>query len=459
MKKALSIILILALTASFAVISANAASAAGACIVTGSDAALFGAAWDNADTDNAMEPLYENGTVYKKTYTVNRSFSDIQLRVFDPETNEWYGDETGNNLSFEITEPGAFTVYYSKVSHTVKVSGDNVNDWSCTDWWWDPFFVYGNGDEGWLNGAADNAVSLANEMEEPEDMLYCISLNASAGEGRELRFSYCGGTDFFFGGSFDGLNKWSDAVFYGDAITLDTEDAIYDVFFDMRGFDFASKEGARFAIVKRTDGEAFHYPENGRAGQKHLPEFKKQLQQTYGACAVSDYEELYDENSCGFTAWTLVRAQTDLPCEDDPCFGVFGNRVLTGSAVHSPFAFDYGVYDAWSNTFVPLEQAYHNADYTGLAAVLDALGVGIPLGDTDGDGKLTVNDATELQRVLADFCPMPADSTFSGVDLTAEPADYSITEIDLLDVNCDGTVNIGDATAIQRLLAEFEKVV
>ncbi|MBQ1813398.1 MAG: dockerin type I repeat-containing protein, partial [Ruminococcus sp.] len=53
-----------------------------------------------------------------------------------------------------------------------------------------------------------------------------------------------------------------------------------------------------------------------------------------------------------------------------------------------------------------------------------------------GDGTVTVNDVTVMQRFLAETeqeLPLPA-----------------------ADVNGDGTVTVEDATLIQRLLAEFE---
>ena len=58
----------------------------------------------------------------------------------------------------------------------------------------------------------------------------------------------------------------------------------------------------------------------------------------------------------------------------------------------------------------------------------------VVLGDTDGDGKVTILDATAIQRRLADM------STQSFIEAAA-------------DVDGDGKVTILDATAIQRVLA------
>ena len=59
------------------------------------------------------------------------------------------------------------------------------------------------------------------------------------------------------------------------------------------------------------------------------------------------------------------------------------------------------------------------------------------IGDLDGDGKLTIEDATELQRFLADFAVLDLDDekTFLQADM-----------------NGDGKVNVRDVTAVMRSL-------
>lgn len=61
-------------------------------------------------------------------------------------------------------------------------------------------------------------------------------------------------------------------------------------------------------------------------------------------------------------------------------------------------------------------------------------------GDLDNDGEVSVNDVTELQRILAEF---------DGLDLT-DPAVFAAA-----DLNKDGKVNIRDVTYGQRYLAGF----
>ena len=59
-------------------------------------------------------------------------------------------------------------------------------------------------------------------------------------------------------------------------------------------------------------------------------------------------------------------------------------------------------------------------------------------GDTNLDGSIEIDDATRIQRHIAEYI------SFSSVEMIAA------------DVNLDGTVNIDDATAIQRYLAGYD---
>lgn len=81
-----------------------------------------------------------------------------------------------------------------------------------------------------------------------------------------------------------------------------------------------------------------------------------------------------------------------------------------------------------------------------LICLLTAVGMVIPIsaagsyirGDADGDGEVTITDATAIQRTLA---KIPTASFFEKA----------------ADVDGDG-LNITDATQIQRYLAEFDNI-
>ena len=51
-----------------------------------------------------------DGGVYSKAYTVDGAMSDVQLKVVKNGT-VWIGDSTGNNVTFNLSGAGTFTVY------------------------------------------------------------------------------------------------------------------------------------------------------------------------------------------------------------------------------------------------------------------------------------------------------------------------------------------------------------
>ena len=63
------------------------------------------------------------------------------------------------------------------------------------------------------------------------------------------------------------------------------------------------------------------------------------------------------------------------------------------------------------------------------------------IGDTDGDGNITISDVTEIQRHLAELIHFTDD------------------QLILADTNGDGKVDIGDATHLQKYLAEFDGII
>ena len=65
---------------------------------------------------------------------------------------------------------------------------------------------------------------------------------------------------------------------------------------------------------------------------------------------------------------------------------------------------------------------------------------GVKLGDTDGDGYVSINDVTHIQRHLAEL------ECLEGIYLYAA------------DVNKDGVLDISDATTLQMFLAEYEEI-
>ncbi len=161
-----------------------------------------------------------------------------------------------------------------------------------------------------------------------------------------------------------------------------------------------------------------------------------------------DYEELY---TCG--EWTLIQAHTCGMLEPwDMIFSIdFGSRILswwTEGACLYPYALF--VYDAAQDTFFPIEKVNPD-DYAGILDAMDALKVGRPLGDADGDKDLTILDATAIQRDIAELSKLPQNDTYT-LEVNAVPWPcYAYSDADR-----DGETTVMDATRIQRMIADLD---
>ena len=91
-------------------------------VVAGSKDDIFGSTWDGTSEANKM--TLANGT-YTKSYTVSQAYTGVQLKVVKNGTT-WIGDQSGNNVTFNLTGAGTFTVSYNPSTNAVSVSGDIV---------------------------------------------------------------------------------------------------------------------------------------------------------------------------------------------------------------------------------------------------------------------------------------------------------------------------------------------
>ena len=64
----------------------------------------------------------------------------------------------------------------------------------------------------------------------------------------------------------------------------------------------------------------------------------------------------------------------------------------------------------------------------------------VPVGDVNADGKITVTDATRVQKYVAKF------------------SDFTLLEFTLADADDDSTITVKDATAIQRHVAKIKRI-
>ena len=166
------------------------------------------------------------------------------------------------------------------------------------------------------------------------------------------------------------------------------------------------------------------------------------------------YEEVYyhaDPRFGHFNQhdWVLISARSLVPNEGN-YYGVFDDVVMYSSEDY-PFDCGYGVYDCAEDTYYSITEAW-NRGYADLHDVFinrvtSETNVDL-LGDADHDGKLTIIDATLIQRFLVGITDLEESSwwfehygSHFGTQLTS-----------LADYDASGTVNAVDVTRIQRAL-------
>ncbi len=220
-------------------------------IVAGSEAEIFGTAWDGSNEANQMMVEGDDG-IYSKAYTVDKAYDIVQLKVVK-NNGEWIGDETGNNVIFRLTCAGTFTVVFDPEAGVASVTGDIVEP--ITEFEYDTVYAVGNGEGNWLNGANWDPAYVENEMTEIADDVWEIKFeNVPEGFERQVKFAIDGAWTHNFGWPIQGELEfepgvWYDAVYNGDNITFDTEDGWnITITLDLSQFNFTTKEGAKFRI-------------------------------------------------------------------------------------------------------------------------------------------------------------------------------------------------------------------
>ncbi len=222
-------------------------------IVAGNFASIFGTSWDASNTDNKMEKQTD-GT-YQKTYTVDQAYDDVQLKVVE-DGEKWHGDASGANLTFNLTDAGTFTVTFDPTTKVVTVTGEIVEF---------PKFEYsfvtavGDGTSGsvWMNGVTWDPGAAANKMTKVSDDVWEIMFeNVPATDNLQVKFVLDGDINwtYNFGGTFAAFGQETAAVMNGDNITFSTTEATnITLKLDLTGFNFATKEGAKFTITLGTE--------------------------------------------------------------------------------------------------------------------------------------------------------------------------------------------------------------
>ena len=222
-------------------------------VVAGSEA-LCGVNWVGDPEAAPENVMTKNGDVYTLTFADAQPGEGLQIKVVEnlaDGTQNWIGDETGNNITFNVTDVCDVTVTFNPATNKIEVTGENVV--MVTDLEIEFITAVGNGDGNWLNGIAWDPADRENEMEMISDKVYQIRFNdIEEYDTYQVKFAANGSWTDNWGGVFAGFDVETEAVYNSnDNITVDTTgmelcDLILTL--DLTNFDYTSKTGAVFTV-------------------------------------------------------------------------------------------------------------------------------------------------------------------------------------------------------------------
>ena len=222
-------------------------------VVAGSEE-LCGVLWKGSPEEAPENVMTKNADgTYTKVFSGVAPAEKLQVKVAENTANgeqNWIGDATGNNITFDVTDTCDVTVTYNPSTSEITVTGDAVKlvkDIVITS-----MHAVGNGDpddESWLNGAAWDPT--ANEMEQVADKVYEITYhNVTAFDNYQVKFAANGTWADSWGSAEEGFTPESgvafDAVYNGQNITVNVPYELADVTLriDLSNFNYATKLGA-----------------------------------------------------------------------------------------------------------------------------------------------------------------------------------------------------------------------
>ncbi len=140
--------------------------------------------------------------------------------------------------------------------------------------------------------------------------------------------------------------------------------------------------------------------------------------------------------------YILINAYNNMCSPAEVGFRI-GDVVIHSYNIHSNFVYQYGLYDVKEEKVYDLFDLRKTPEkYYKLEENLVRYCGGIPIGDSNNDGKVTVLDATTIQRIVA------------SLDRPRYPYRYLSHEGDesgyISDYDGDGSITVLDATCIQR---------
>jgi hypothetical protein len=258
-KKALSLVVSLMLMVTSLSFAAISVSAADTTYVVAGVEELCGVLWKGSPEEAPANVMTDNGDgTYTKVFTNVQPASGLTLKVVEngaDGSQNWIGDATGNNITFNVTVASDVTVKFDSSTKEITVTGDGVQFVTNLDI--KSINAVGNGDPddaAWLNGAAWDPA--ANPMTEVSEKVYEITFkNVSKFDNYQVKFAANGKWADSWGSAALNFTPESgvefDAAYNGENLTVNVPYEFADVTLklDLTNFDYATKAGAKATVT------------------------------------------------------------------------------------------------------------------------------------------------------------------------------------------------------------------
>lgn len=150
--------------------------------------------------------------------------------------------------------------------------------------------------------------------------------------------------------------------------------------------------------------------------------------------------------------YALVQIRTLYDIPKTKCQGIYGDYIVSSDTGRAD-PLQYYIYTPEDDTIYTLREAY-NKGIDNLDKVFTDYGLGRLMGDIDNDKRLTIKDATRMQKALAKFTGFSLPANIEAV--YEEGSDRTEWTANIADFDFNNELNIKDATAIQKRLAKID---
>ncbi len=217
---------------------------------------------------------------------------------------------------------------------------------------------------------------------------------------------------------------------------------------------------ASLCITSVTSAEYITWQEQNIFLTGHSKYADKILPFIYGK--VEFYGEIYEYYADGDTEtsdevtpnYVLINTANNM-VNPMPIADVFGDYVLWDYSVNCPFEYTYCVYLPENGKIYDLVDALE-MNIEGIYNVFTEGGIGELIGDMDKDRKLTIKDATYIQKCIAGLEKFEHYDKIEHFDALLNNMGENPPLLYISDFNRDYERNIKDATAIQKHIAGLE---